>query len=139
MKTWIFLNLIFFVTLTNAETLYNYRIVKVIDGDTVNVMVDFLPRELGNVISIRIHGIDTPEVRGKCIDEIQKAKDAKNYLKELIKANDYSVVIKGRDKYFRILGDVKIKDKYVSQIMLEKGYARSYSGKTKKQSWCNIG
>lgn len=129
------LSLILFANIAQAETLYDYRIVKVIDGDTVNVMVDFLPRELGNIISIRILGIDTPEMRGKCINEIEKAKEAKSYLKELIKTDQYSIVIKGRDKYFRILGDIKIKDKYVSQLMLEKGYARRYNGK-EKQSWC---
>ena len=59
------LSLILFANIAQAETLYDYRIVKVIDGDTVNVMVDFLPRELGNIISIRILGIDTPEMRGK--------------------------------------------------------------------------
>ena len=129
------LSLILFANIAQAETLYDYRIVKVIDGDTVNVMVDFLTRELGNIISIRILGIDTPEMRGKCINEIEKAKEAKSYLKELIKTDQYSIVIKGRDKYFRILGDIKIKDKYVSQLMLEKGYARRYNGK-EKQSWC---
>ena len=129
------LSLILFANIAQAETLYDYRIFEVIDGDTVNVMVDFLPRELGNIISIRILGIDTPEMRGKCINEIEKAKEAKSYLKELIKTDQYSIVIKGRDKYFRILGDIKIKDKYVSQLMLEKGYARRYNGK-EKQSWC---
>ncbi len=136
MKLFTFLILISFALNTSAETLYNYKVVKVVDGDTVNVKVDFLPKELGDTISIRIHGIDTPELRGKCIKEIESAKKAKTFLKELLNKNEYSIVIKGRDKYFRLLGDIKIKEDYVSDILLNNGHAVSYKGKLHKQSWC---
>ncbi len=121
----------------NAETLYNYKVVKIVDGDTFTIKVDFLPEELGDRINIRILGIDTPEMRGRCIDEVMKAKEAKNYLAKIVKDNDYRVIIKGRDKYFRLIGDLKIGDKYVSKMMIDGGYAVSYNGKIHKQSWCN--
>ena len=138
MKKIIILILIMFANYTQAETLYNYKVTKVINGDTVTVKVDFLPIELGDTLSIRIYGIDTPEIRGKCLSEIEKAKNAKAFLKDLLAKNDYKIVIKGRDKYFRLIGDIKVGNDYVSNIMLNKGYAVNYKGKTHKQSWCNI-
>lgn len=138
MKKYIFLILLIVTTYTKAENLYDYKIIKVIDGDTVNIKVDFLPEELGDTLSVRIFGIDTPEIRGRCIKEIEQAKNARNFLKDVISKNEYKIVIKGRDKYFRLLGDVKIGDSYVSDIMLNKGYAVSYKGKTHKNSWCEI-
>ena len=118
-----------------AENTYNYKILKVVDGDTIHITAPYLPIELGDKIGLRIRGIDTPEMRGKCLDEIQKAKDAKKYLVSLVESKPYTIIIQGRDKYFRVLGDIKIGDEYVSNMMIEKGYARKYNGGT-KQTWC---
>jgi len=38
-----------------------YEITRVIDGDTVEIAVDFLPKPLPPKLSIRVIGIDTPE------------------------------------------------------------------------------
>jgi len=38
-----------------------YEITRVIDGDTVEIAVDFLPSPLPPKLSIRVMGIDTPE------------------------------------------------------------------------------
>jgi len=35
-------------SLVNASELYNWKVTRVVDGDTVEIIVDFLPKELGN-------------------------------------------------------------------------------------------
>ena len=40
------------------------RVIRVIDGDTFVVGIDELPDLIGKDISVRVNGIDTPELRG---------------------------------------------------------------------------
>lgn len=47
--------------------------VSVYDGDTFKVNIDDYPAIVGEAISIRIRGIDAPEIRGKCLSEKVKA------------------------------------------------------------------
>ena len=51
-----------------------YEITRVIDGDTVEIAVDFLPSPLPPKLSIRVMGIDTPEKapRAQCDAEAAK-------------------------------------------------------------------
>lgn len=131
----IFVGLLFLATNVYAD--YNWKIDKVIDGDTVRLEVDYLPVELGNKMSLRILGIDTPELHGKCLEEIKKAQDARDFLKGYLKGKQYTIVLKGRDKYFRLLGDIKVGNELISEVMLKNGHAIVYQGKT-KTSWCKI-
>jgi endonuclease YncB( thermonuclease family) len=115
---------------------HNYPVTKIVDGDTVEIEVDFFPIEIGKTIKLRIAGIDTPELHGKCIDEVNKAKKAKKFLSDLIKSgSNVTIELKGRDKYFRLLGDVNVDGKFVSKTLLETGHAVTYEGATKKD-WC---
>jgi endonuclease YncB( thermonuclease family) len=88
-------------------------------------------------MSLRILGIDTPELHGKCLEEIKKAQDARDFLKGYLKGKQYTIVLKGRDKYFRLLGDIKVGNELISEVMLKNGHAIVYQGKT-KTSWCKI-
>ena len=42
------------------------RVISVYDGDTFRVDIDSLPPIVGKNIPIRLNGVDTPEIRGKC-------------------------------------------------------------------------
>lgn len=117
---------------------YNWRVVRVIDGDTIVVEAPWLLPELGNTISIRTIGIDTPEkeFRAHCPREAALAEQASSLIKSIVKPGDtVAVEIAGRDKYFRILGDIVINGKRVSSILISAGLAVPYTGGTKK-SWC---
>ena len=79
--------------------MYEYRcdIVKVIDGDTVDVDIDlgfgvWLRKE-----RIRLRGIDTPESRTR--DELEKKYGllAKNFLQKMLFNSKSSCLRKGRD------------------------------------------
>ena len=127
-------------TSVSAEV-YNYPITRVIDGDTVEFKAEFLPKPLKPVLSIRVLGVDTPEkgFRAKCLSEAAKGKSASEFTKHLVsEAKVQQVSIKDWDKYGgRVLGDVILDGKSLSEELIKNGYARAYFGE-KKESWCSI-
>lgn len=128
-----------YITFAHANP-YNYKILRVIDGDTMEIEVPFLPPELGNNIHLRIDGVDTPEhgFRAKCIKEQTRADAAIEFVKNEIKiAKEVRVLFKTWDKYGgRIDGDIILDEKPLSKKLLEKGYAVEYHGGTKVTDWC---
>lgn len=137
-KLFLFLTLL--STSVSAEV-YTYPITRVIDGDTVEFKADFLPKPLKPLLSIRVLGVDTPEkgFRAKCTIESDKGKSASDFTKELVhQSKVQQIEIKDWDKYGgRVLGDVILDGKFLSQELIKNGYARSYHGE-KKESWCTI-
>lgn len=119
---------------------YDYKVTRVIDGDTVAFEAPFLPAPLKQELSIRVYGVDTPEksFRGKCDKEKQMGEAASAFTKKMLKgAKTVKVSIIDWDKYGgRVLGDVIIDGKSLRKMLIEKGYAREYYG-DKKESWCN--
>ncbi len=121
--------------------MYEYRanLIKVVDGDTVDVDIDlgfgvWLKNE-----RVRIMGIDTPESRTS--DKVEKlfGLAAKNRVKEMLEKN---VVLKtfaakdGEDmkgKFGRILGDffIESEGKLLTEVMIEEGHAVAYHGQNK--------
>jgi endonuclease YncB( thermonuclease family) len=118
---------------------YDYPIVRVIDGDTVVVSTPFLPLPLKPQLSVRIYGVDTPEKgsTAKCPAEIEKGKAASAFTSQLVKAaKDKKVSIIDWDKYGgRVLGDIILDDKPLSTSLIDNGYAYAYFGGAKR-SWC---
>lgn len=116
-----------------------YEITRVIDGDTVEIAVDFLPSPLPPKLSIRVLGVDTPEKapRAKCDAEAAKAKVASAFTKDAVAAaTDIDVQIKTWDKYGgRVLGDVYIDGHSLAEMLIKAGLARPYKGEA-KSSWC---
>ncbi len=45
--------------------IYDYKVTRVIDGDTVEFEAPFLPAPLKPVLSLRVLGVDTPEKGGR--------------------------------------------------------------------------
>jgi endonuclease YncB( thermonuclease family) len=75
---------------------YDYKVIRVIDGDTVEIEAPFLPKELGNHLSIRVLGVDTPEKghRAKCELENTKAVAASLFTdNEVQVAKEIKVII----------------------------------------------
>lgn len=65
-----------------AEYVRNY------DGDTVTFNLPKLHPLIGSKVSIRINGIDTPEIRGKCQQEKELAKTAQGFVEGLLSVAD---------------------------------------------------
>ena len=117
-----------------------YKITRVIDGDTVEIAVGFLPAPLPPKLSIRVLGIDTPEKapRAQCEAEAEKAKLASAFTKNAIAtAAVIDVQIKSWDKYGgRVLGNVFLDGQSLAEMLINQGLARAYFGEA-KSSWCN--
>jgi endonuclease YncB( thermonuclease family) len=137
----LFLSLLFLFPTVAFANPYDFKVKRVIDGDTVVIEAPFLPKELGDHISVRILGVDTPEkaFRAKCELENTKGVAATLFTdNEVHAAKEIKVVLKGWDKYGgRALGDVILDGVPLSMKLIQKGYAVPYSGKGKKKDWCN--
>lgn len=118
---------------------YNYEVTRVIDGDTVEFKVDWLPPELGDRLKLRIYGVDTPEKAGRaqCAKENKLGLAATKFVVgEVGKAKTKTIIIRDWDKYGgRVLGDLILDDVSLRDTLIAKGYARPYEGDAKK-SWC---
>jgi len=85
------------------------RLLRVIDGDTFVCDIDEHSPIAGKNISIRLRGINTPELRDKNPDVRKSAHEAKERLERLLtSAKVIELRNLGRDKYFRIDADVYI-------------------------------
>jgi len=117
---------------------YDVRLLKAVDGDTVDVDIDLGFGMWLKDERVRIMGIDTPESRTS--DKVEKlfGRAAKARLKELLVAGGVLVTTedkKGEDmkgKFGRILGDFKTPDgRLVTEVMIEEGHCVPYFGGSK--------
>ena len=107
------------------------------DGDTIKVNITGYPDIIGKKIDIRVLGVDTPEINGKCDNEKALAHKAQAFVYgELSKAKKIDIVSVDRDKYFRIVGDVVYDGKSLTKELLSGGYGYPYDGGTKEHPWC---
>jgi len=124
--------------------MYEYRckVIKVIDGDTVDVDIDLGFDIIIKGERVRIMGIDTPESRTR--DKVEKkfGLASKARLKELIGGKSGPILKtqinrKGEDmrgKFGRILGDfVTDNGRLVTDILVEEGHAVAYFGGSKEE------
>jgi len=81
------------------------------DGDTFRANIEGFPAVIGEHMSIRINGIDTPELRGKCDKEKQLVRLAKHFAVERLRAAR-STTLKNikRGKYFVLIANFYVDD-----------------------------
>lgn len=123
--------------------MYNYRcvIIRVIDGDTVDVDIDLGFSVWLRNQRVRLQGIDTPESRTKDLAEKAHGLAAKSRLTELLPVGskfEIATAINNNDsdmheKFGRILGNFMLPSttKTVSEVLMSEGYAVPYSGQSK--------
>ena len=141
------LRLLLFVYLTShmagiyAGPLYDFKVLRVIDGDTVEIEADFLPPPLKPTLKLRILGVDTPEKksRAKCASESRLAEKASMFTQKTISDGLIKKIqIKSWDKYGgRVLGDIIVDGQSLKDLLLSKGLAKPYDG-GKKVGWCGM-
>lgn len=106
------------------------------DGDTITVSIPNVHPIIGEKVNVRIAGIDTPEIRGKCAKEKVFAKIVKNFVyTKMTQANNIELHNVDRPKYFRILATVIIDGEDLGKVLIDNGYAVRYDG-GKKIDWC---
>ena len=120
--------------------MYEYRckIVKIIDGDTVDVDIDLGFGVWMHKERVRLYGIDTPESRTRDLDEKKYGLIAKDMIKKFMPVDSFQTLITEKDKsgkYGRILGKFKVNDGNYDIIlndwMITNHHAVAYFGQSK--------
>jgi len=124
----------------STQNEYDVDVVKVVDGDTVDVDIHL---GFGIILSderVRIMGIDTPESRTSDKVEDLFGEAAKSRLKELMKEGAKLITTEDRHgedmkgKFGRVLGDFRLADgRTVTDALVEEGHAVAYFGGSKDE------
>ena len=101
-------------------------LVSVYDGDTFRVRLSCRYALFCQDISIRVRGVDCPEIRGGTKESKAAAKTAKEFTKDFLKSGKILLRNCGRDKYFRVLCDVKVNNKDLATELLAAHHAIPY-------------
>ena len=113
------------------------EVTSIYDGDTFRANIPDYPPIIGQHMGIRINGVDTPEMRGKCEQEKVLARKAKQYtVTKLRNAKTIELRNMQRGKYFRIVSDVYADGQSVGEGLVREGLAVVYSGGKKIKDWC---
>ena len=136
-------------TVVIPERRYDAQLVRVIDGDTLQVTVTAraatrLPGQdialsTSTVETVRLAGVNAPEARAKCEAEKAAARAARLFLEERLRGAPLELVTRGeeREKFGRVLADVEVAGASVTQEMIRRGLADPYSGGARDQMrWC---
>ncbi|NUN06649.1 MAG: thermonuclease family protein [Bdellovibrio sp.] len=121
----------------------SFRCVKYVsayDGDTITFNIPNVHPLFGKKISVRVRGIDTPEIATKNRCEKEAGRTAQRLVRSLLEnAKQIDLLNVDRDKYFRILADVQVDGKSIAKTLLKNKLAYEYNGGTKaKQNWCDL-
>ena len=121
--------------------MYEYRckIVKIIDGDTVDVDIDLGFGVWMHKERIRLYGIDTPESRTRDLDEKKYGLIAKSWIEKFMPVGSMQTLITQKDKsgkFGRILGKFRVNDGSYDIIlndwMISNHHAVAYYGQSKQ-------
>ena len=116
------------------------QVIKVYDADTITI-ASKLPYEASPLyrLSVRLNGIDTPEMKGKGVSEEEKvaATAARDFVSNLVLHQYVRLENIESEKYGRILADVYFGDIHLNELLIQERYAVKYDGgtKVKPESW----
>lgn len=122
--------------------MYEYRatLLKIVDGDTVDVDIDL---GFGVVLSnqrIRLYGIDTPESRTRDLEEKKFGKLASQFLVDHLPTTfTLRTRLDGKGKFGRILGELVTyypefdREMSLNTVMIMKHLAVEYHGQSKEE------
>ena len=121
---------------------YNCKIVRVVDGDTVDVDIDLGFGVWMHKERVRLHGIDTPESRTRDLEEKKYGLLAKEQILFFLPEGSMQTLVTVKDKagkFGRILGKFKIVDPVtaydttVNDWMIKEHHAAPYFGQSKDE------
>lgn len=111
--------------MTKTEYIYNAIVIKVVDGDTIDVLLD-----LGFYVKyetrLRLARINTPEMNSPLEEERQKAQEAKQYMMMRIDGRPVVIDSRRKDKYGRFIAEVYFEGVNINDELLEKQLAVLY-------------
>ena len=126
---------------------YNAKILRIVDGDTIDVDIDLGFGVWIHKERVRLEWIDTPESRTKDLEEKKFGLLSKEYVRGLLPVGSIvKLVCKSYDskgKFGRILGDIELEEtrmigreitESTSLVMkmIDNGYGVEYNGQSKE-------
>lgn len=112
------------------------RVLSVYDGDTVKVEAAMWPG-LTWTGSVRIEGVDTPEIRGKCEGEKRQAIAARNFVRERVGRRITLVNVKKGKYAGRVVARIRLADGAdLTALLIRAEHGRRYDG-GRRQGWCD--
>ena len=120
----------------SPDTRHRVDVIRTIDGDTFEARVHLEPGLDPNT-RVRLRGIDAPELKAACAQELQMAEAATAALRAFLGEGEVRIFNVGPDKYSgRVVADVATRRTgNVSTAMLAAGHVRSYGG-GHRDGWC---
>ena len=114
---------------------YKVSVVKVVDGDTIDVDIDLVFGMSYKKQRVRMLGIDTPESRTRDLVEKKFGKASKAHLKSILESGGIQLVSHDKGKFGRILGELFIGDSSysINQQMIDEHHAVAYTGGNKEE------
>jgi endonuclease YncB( thermonuclease family) len=114
------------------------KVIKVYDGDTITIAAK-LPNSDGPIyrFSVRLNGIDTPEIRGSSKAEKDLAIVVRDALSDLIMGQIVELRNVANEKYGRILADVYFNNISINDWLIDQDFAVPYDGgkKMRPANW----
>jgi endonuclease YncB( thermonuclease family) len=125
-------------TITFIPPIVGGKVIKVYDGDTITI-ASKLPYDASPLyrFSVRLNGIDCPEIKGSTENEKKFAQFAKLEVTKLVMGKFVELQNLKTEKYGRILADVFINGVHLNAHMIDCNLAVPYDGgtKVKHPSW----
>ena len=111
------------------------RVVSVYDGDTVRVEATMWPGLTWNG-SVRVRGVDTPELRGKCAVEKVWAQAARDFVRARIGKRVMLVDVRKGKYAGRVVAGIRLADGLdLTDLLIQEGHGRPYNG-GRRRGWC---
>ena len=124
-------------TIPFVPPISNGIVIKVYDGDTITI-ASKLPYKKSPLyrFSVRLNGIDSPELKGVSKKETQMAIISRDKLAEKCLNKQVTLTEIKREKYGRVLADIHCGGLFLNEWMIEQRLAVKYDGGTKaKINW----
>ena len=121
---------------TDGEVFENVSVASVYDGDTFKINLNCSLAVYCEKVPVRVRGVDTPEIKGNTEREKQLARKAKVFTQEFLQKGPISLSNCGRDKYFRLLCDVKNgQNKDLARELIKNRLGYAYQDGTKSSQF----
>src|SRR5260370_1055435 len=120
----------------NPDVRHPVDVIRTIDGDTFEARVHLSPG-LELTTRVRLRGIDAPELKASCAQELRMAQAAGDALRGLLEEGEVAIYHIGPDKYNgRVVADVATRrTPNVSDALFAGGHVRKY-GRRHRLGWC---
>lgn len=106
-----------------TSNFYKVDLVRVVDGDTFKVNLACNYKLFCRSVSVRVAGINCPELRSKDETERQNAKAAKEFTKQFLDKRKITLKNCQKGKYFRMACNVFADEEDLAAALLEAGHA----------------